>query len=84
LKFSGFRSTAFSDLLSLFFLPLVLPSLGVFSLAGSFRCVFLLLFLGALYVAWVLLCVVLFSLDFFFHIRRCRRVQFLRKRGDSP
>jgi hypothetical protein len=28
--------------------------LGVFSLIGYFRCPFLLLFLGALYVAWVL------------------------------
>ena len=39
----------------------MLPSLGVFSLAGSFRCLFLLLFLGALYVAWVLFYVGLFS-----------------------
>jgi hypothetical protein len=43
------------------FLPLMLPSLGVFSLAGSFRCLFLLLFLGALYVVWVLFYVGLFS-----------------------
>jgi hypothetical protein len=35
--------------------------LGEFSLAGSFRCLFLLLFVGALYVAWVLFYVGLFS-----------------------
>jgi hypothetical protein len=32
------------------FLPLVLPSLGVFSLAGSFRCLFLLFVLSARFV----------------------------------
>jgi hypothetical protein len=51
------------------FLPLMFPSLGVFSLAGSFRCLFLLLFLCALYVAWVLFYVGLFSFrtfSFFF------------------
>jgi hypothetical protein len=48
------------------FPPVVVPSLGVFSLAGSFRCVFLLLFLGALYVAWVLFYVGLFSVRTFF------------------
>jgi hypothetical protein len=47
-------------------IPLVLPSLGVFSLAFSFRCLFLLLFLGALYVAWVLFYVGLFSVRTFF------------------
>jgi hypothetical protein len=58
------RQSALSSL-SLF-LPLVLPSLGVFSLAGSFRCLFLFLFLGALYVAWVLFYVGLFSVRTFF------------------
>jgi hypothetical protein len=33
---------SFFSLLSLFFLPLMLPFLGVFSLAGSFRCLFFL------------------------------------------
>jgi hypothetical protein len=60
----------------------MLPSLGVFSLAGSFRCLFLLLFLGALYVAWVSLTRVYFLLDFFFleyqHIRRFK--SHLRRR----
>jgi hypothetical protein len=36
------------------------------SLAGSFRCPFLLLFLGALYVAWVFFYVGLFSVRTFF------------------
>jgi hypothetical protein len=48
----------------------VLPSLGVFSLAGSFRCLFLLLFVGALYVAWVLFYVGLFSVRTFFFSTR--------------
>ena len=48
-------------------------SSGVFSLAGSFRCLFLLLFLGALYVAWVLFYVGLFSVRTFFYswVRWC-------------
>jgi hypothetical protein len=45
-----------------------LPTL-VFSLAGSFSCLFLLLFLGALYVAWVLFYVGLFSVRTFFFFR---------------
>jgi hypothetical protein len=49
------------------FLPLVLPSLGVFSLAGSFRCFFFLLFVGALYVAWVLFYVALFFVGTLFY-----------------
>jgi hypothetical protein len=40
--------------------------LCVFSLAGSFRCFFFLLFLGALYVAWFLFYVGLFSVRTFF------------------
>jgi hypothetical protein len=47
----------------------VLTSLGVFSLAGSFRCLFLLLFLGALYVAWVFFYVGLFSVRAFFFFK---------------
>jgi hypothetical protein len=67
-SFLGAEGSFFSSL-SLF-LPLVLPSLGVFSLAGSFRCLFLLLFVGALYVAWVLFYVGLFSVRtlFFLHL----------------
>jgi hypothetical protein len=50
----------------------MLPSLGVFSLAGSFRCLFLLLFLGALYVVWVFFYVGLFSVrTFFFFFKTC-------------
>jgi hypothetical protein len=45
---------------------LVLPSLGVFSLAGSFRCLFLLLFMGALFVGCILFSVGLFPVLFFF------------------
>jgi hypothetical protein len=54
----------------------VLPSLGVFSLAGSFRCLFLLLFVGALYVAWVLFYVGLFSVRtlFFFWLAYAKKV----------
>jgi hypothetical protein len=55
----------------------VLPSSGVFSLAGSFRCLFLLLFLGALYVAWVLFYVGLFSVRTFFFCHE-------DKQGDVP
>jgi hypothetical protein len=62
------------------FLPLVLPSLGVFSLAGSFRCLFLLLFLGALYVAWVLFYVGLFSVRTFFFVH----AQLTKKRSIQP
>jgi hypothetical protein len=57
---------------------LVLPSLGVFSLAGSFRCLFLLLFVGALHVAWVLFYVGLFSVrTFFFYLFFIYVVPFL-------
>jgi hypothetical protein len=51
----------------LFFLLLVFPSLGVFSLAGSFRYFFLVLgFRRALYVAWVCFAWVYFLLEPFF------------------
>jgi hypothetical protein len=45
---------------------LVLPSSGVFSLAGSFRCLFLLLFLGALYLLGSFFTWVYFLLEPFF------------------
>jgi hypothetical protein len=49
-----------------FFSSLGASFLGVFSLAGSFRCFFFLLFVGALYVVWVLFYVGLFSVRIFF------------------
>jgi hypothetical protein len=50
-------------------LPLVLPSLGVFSPAGSFRCLFLLVvFVSALYVAWVFFTWVYLLLFFSFSV----------------
>jgi hypothetical protein len=63
------------SLLSLFFLPVVRPSLGVFSLAGSFRCLFLLFwFVGALYVAWVSFTWVYFLLELFFFRKSTKQV----------
>jgi hypothetical protein len=57
----------FDFLSPLFFLLLVFPSLGVFSLAGSFRYFFLVLgFRRALYVAWVCFAWVYFLLEPFF------------------
>jgi hypothetical protein len=73
-----FFSPLFSSL-SLF-LPLVLPFLGVFSLAGSFRCLFLLLFLGALYVAWVFFYVGLFLAQ---GARRIGVAKYVRQIGIS-
>jgi hypothetical protein len=56
----GFFLSSFS-----LFLPLVLPSLGVFSLAGSFRCPFLLFVLSARFMSLGSFYVGLFSVFFF-------------------
>jgi hypothetical protein len=55
-------------LFSLFFLPLMVPSLGVLSLAGSFRCLFLLFGLSARFMllGWVFFTWVYFLLEPFF------------------
>jgi hypothetical protein len=66
------RGSGFFSLSSLsLFLPLVLPSLGVFSLA-VFSDVSSFCFVGALYVAWVFFTWVYLLLDFlsFFGLRR--------------
>jgi hypothetical protein len=47
LLYSYWPEVIFFPLLSLFFIPLMLPSVGVFDLAGSFRCLFLLFGLSA-------------------------------------
>jgi hypothetical protein len=63
-------------LFSLSFSSLGASFLGVFSLAGSFRCFFSLLFLGALYVAWVLFHVGLFSVRTFFFAKPTLMLHF--------